>query len=92
MTKTCGIHRTVIALDRALLERIFKALASLNCPIGAPWGINTPQISHSESLRSSFEDRFFEVRKSLGGCGSQVFALWSVQHCDLCDGWIYRIR
>ena len=44
-------------------SRHWRPFQALNCPIGAPWGINTPQISHSESLRSSFEGQIFEVRK-----------------------------
>ena len=65
-------------------QRPFQAL---KCPIGASWDVTTPQRSHSESLRSSFEGRIFEVRKNLGGahrrslvcaalCGHFVVERW----------------
>ena len=61
--------------DSTLIEQFRIAFSShqrppqaLKCPIGAPWGITTLQKLHSESLRSSFDGQFFEVRKNLGGC------------------------
>ena len=68
-------------------SRHWHPFQALNCPIGVPWDITTPQRSHSESLRSSFEGRIFEVRKNLGGahrrslvcaalCGHFVVERW----------------
>ena len=84
-------HRDIlITLDGALSDRIFEASASPpgpGVPNWCPEGINTPQKSHSESLRSSFDGQIFEVRKNLGGahrrslvcaarCGHFVVKRW----------------
>ena len=74
-------------------SRHWRPFQALNCPIGVPWDITTPQRSHSESLRSSFDGQFFEVRKNLGGVSPPVCGpcctVWTNRHDK---GEIYRAQ
>ena len=75
---------------RIAFSRHQRPFQALKCSIGAPWGITTPQRSHSESLRSSFGGQIFEVRKNLGGCTSPVCGPCSTVWTRRCDtGGIY---
>ena len=73
-------------------SRHWRPFQALNCPIGVPLDITTPQRSHSESLRSSFEGRISRSEKI---SVVRIAGLWSVQHCVdtlLWKGGIYRAQ